>query len=153
MFATARRGHASIAKCLRLPSTSSTSFNLALLWKTNHFATRLASAPASSAFHTASQWRQEAAVQAREYQQNNYAGNGDGESMRKSPQAQAQYGPVTKFAELGERNMVCQTVVNRITRDMNLVTMTEVQSLTINETLKGIDVYARYHTPSTCCLN
>ena len=50
------------------------------------------------------------------------------------------YGPVTKFHELSERGMVCPTVVDTITRGMGLETMTQVQSLTINETLKGIDV-------------
>ena len=51
-----------------------------------------------------------------------------------------QHGPVTKFKDLATRNMVCKTVVDTITRDMGLETMTQVQSLTINETLKGIDV-------------
>lgn len=51
-----------------------------------------------------------------------------------------QHGPVTKFEDLGTRNMVCKTLVDTITRDMGLETMTQVQSLTINETLKGIDV-------------
>lgn len=50
------------------------------------------------------------------------------------------YGPVTRFNELSERGMVCNTVVETITQGMGLDTMTEVQSLTINETLKGIDV-------------
>ena len=48
--------------------------------------------------------------------------------------------PVTTFKELSERGMVCDTVVNTITQRMGLETMTQVQSLTINETLKGIDV-------------
>lgn len=50
------------------------------------------------------------------------------------------YGPVTKFKELAERGMVCDTIVRTITKDMGLETMTQVQSLTINETLKGVDV-------------
>lgn len=37
--------------------------------------------------------------------------------------------------------MVCPTVVNTLTQEMGLETMTQVQSLTINETLKGGDVY------------
>lgn len=53
------------------------------------------------------------------------------------------HGPVTKFRELGERKMVCPTVVRTLTEDMGLETMTQVQSLTINETLKGSDVYVR----------
>jgi len=49
-------------------------------------------------------------------------------------------GPVLRFKELAERNMVCQTVIDTITKTMGLETMTQVQSLTINETLKGVDV-------------
>ena len=47
---------------------------------------------------------------------------------------------VTKFQELAERKMVSETVIQTITQNMKLETMTQVQSLTINETLKGIDV-------------
>lgn len=54
-----------------------------------------------------------------------------------------QHGPVTKFRQLGERKMVCDTVVKTLVEDMKLETMTQVQSLTINETLKGGDVYVR----------
>ena len=53
--------------------------------------------------------------------------------------ATAQYGPATKFAELAERNLVSEKIVRTLTEDMGLVTMTQVQSLTINETLKGVD--------------
>ena len=53
-------------------------------------------------------------------------------------------GYVTKFHELADRNMVCGTVVNTITQGMQLETMTLVQSMTINETLQGVDVYV-YH--------
>ena len=49
--------------------------------------------------------------------------------------------PVTRFAELHERNLVCRTVVRTLTSEMGLDTMTEVQSKTISETLKGLDVY------------
>lgn len=50
-------------------------------------------------------------------------------------------GLVTKFQELADRNMVCGTVIKTLTEDMKMETMTQVQSMTINETLKGIDVY------------
>ena len=50
-------------------------------------------------------------------------------------------GLVTKFQELADRKMVSPTVVKTITQEMKLETMTQVQSMTINETLKGIDVY------------
>lgn len=47
---------------------------------------------------------------------------------------------VTKFQQLADLNMVSPVVVKTLTADMGLETMTQVQSLTINETLKGIDV-------------
>ncbi|MCJ1398000.1 hypothetical protein MMC11_001196 [Xylographa trunciseda] len=54
--------------------------------------------------------------------------------------------PVTKFQELADRKMVSARVVQTLTQDMKLETMTQVQSLTINETLKGIDVLAQART-------
>ncbi|KAL8731292.1 MAG: hypothetical protein Q9166_003516 [cf. Caloplaca sp. 2 TL-2023] len=56
------------------------------------------------------------------------------------------HGPVTRFRELGERGMVCATVVKTLVEDMRLETMTQVQSMTINETLKGGDVLAQART-------
>ena len=49
-------------------------------------------------------------------------------------------GPVTKFKDLVERGMVCKTVVDTITKPMGLETMTEVQSMTIGQSLKGQDM-------------
>ncbi|MCJ1310634.1 hypothetical protein MMC25_004299 [Agyrium rufum] len=54
--------------------------------------------------------------------------------------------PATKFHELLDRGLVCQTIVDTLTRDMRLETMTLVQIQTINETLKGIDVLAQART-------
>lgn len=51
-----------------------------------------------------------------------------------------QNGPVTKFTDLAERGMVCQTIVDTITKGMGLETMTQVQSLTISKSLKGQDM-------------
>ena len=62
--------------------------------------------------------------------------------------AQIKSGPVTQFEELSERGLVCRTVVDTLTAKMGLKTMTQVQSMTINETLKGIDVYAN---PTVFC--
>lgn len=53
-----------------------------------------------------------------------------------------QNGPVTKFKDLEKRGMVCRTLVDTVTGKMGLETMTHVQTLTINESLKGIDMYA-----------
>lgn len=51
-----------------------------------------------------------------------------------------QDGPVTKFKDLEKRGMVCRTLVDTVTGKMGLDTMTHVQTLTINESLKGIDM-------------
>ncbi len=137
MLVATRRGPASIARCLRFSSTSLSS-NLARSWRTSYLITPLSSVSFFRAFNTSSAWRQEAAVRGVKTQQD---GDVDKESVEKPPQTQAQYGPVTKFVELAERNMVTKTIVTTIVRDLKLETMTHVQSLTINETLKGIDVY------------
>jgi ATP-dependent RNA helicase MSS116 len=47
---------------------------------------------------------------------------------------------ITKFDQLIEQDLVHPNVINAITGNMGLDTMTEVQSKTINETLDGIDV-------------
>ena len=51
-----------------------------------------------------------------------------------------QHGPVTRFEDLAKGGMVCQTIVDTITKKMGLETMTQVQSLTISESLKGRDM-------------
>ena len=45
-----------------------------------------------------------------------------------------------RFDELGKNGLVCDTVVSTLTKTMGLETMTPVQSMTMNETLKGDDV-------------
>ena len=47
---------------------------------------------------------------------------------------------VTRFEELSRHGLVCDTVVKTLTKTMGLETMTPVQSMTMNETLKGDDV-------------
>ncbi|KAF1349553.1 P-loop containing nucleoside triphosphate hydrolase protein [Delphinella strobiligena] len=54
-------------------------------------------------------------------------------------------GPITTFAELGSRKLVHPNVVRSL-RDMGLVTMTEVQTATINEALRGTDIIAQAKT-------
>lgn len=57
-----------------------------------------------------------------------------------STQATDQHSQVTKFKDLETRGMVCRTLVDTVTGKMGLETMTHVQTLTINESLKGIDM-------------
>jgi ATP-dependent RNA helicase MSS116 len=47
---------------------------------------------------------------------------------------------VTKFAELETRGLVDGNVIRALTVNMGLETMTEVQSATIHEALKGVDM-------------
>ncbi|KAI9710628.1 MAG: hypothetical protein M1812_007393 [Candelaria pacifica] len=61
-------------------------------------------------------------------------------------QQQTQQGPITRFQELADRGLVNATVVETITSTMRIETMTQVQSMTINETLKGADVLAQAKT-------
>ncbi len=51
-----------------------------------------------------------------------------------------QQGRITTFQELADQDLVDEKLILPITRDMNITTMTDVQSLTINETLTGVDV-------------
>lgn len=56
-----------------------------------------------------------------------------------SPEATSA-GPITKFHELEDRNLIHKSIVKTITKDMGLETMTEVQSATINQALQGTDM-------------
>lgn len=48
---------------------------------------------------------------------------------------------VTEFDDLAKQGLVSPKITNRITKFMKITTMTDVQSMTINETLQGDDVY------------
>ncbi|KAF7195916.1 ATP-dependent RNA helicase, mitochondrial [Pseudocercospora fuligena] len=54
--------------------------------------------------------------------------------------------PLTKFADLGSSGVLHDNVVRTLTKEMGLETMTEVQTKTINEALKGQDVIAQAKT-------
>ena len=55
-------------------------------------------------------------------------------------------GAITRFDELGSKNILHPNVVRALTQDMRLETMTEVQSRTINEALRGDDTIAQAKT-------
>lgn len=50
-------------------------------------------------------------------------------------------GRLTEFADLASHGLVDKKIIDQITRFMKIKTMTDVQSMTINETLQGDDVY------------
>lgn len=96
-------------------------------------------------FGTSTKWRQFAAA-ATAHEDEAIQSEVEQTLSRNEPPSNAQtkrptnYGPVTHFKELAERGMVSETVIDTITRQMGLETMTHVQTLTINEILKGQDV-------------
>ena len=143
MLNAVRRGPASIARKLLSPSTSRICLEPNLRHITNPRTSQLHFATSVRTFHSTLQWRQRAALREAEEEIEDEI---EDEVHSQRPPSDAQVdeattlGPVTKFKELSERGMVCDTVVNTITQKMGLETMTQVQSLTINETLKGIDV-------------
>ncbi|KFY42829.1 hypothetical protein V494_02219 [Pseudogymnoascus sp. VKM F-4513 (FW-928)] len=53
---------------------------------------------------------------------------------------------ITKFQDLADKGHVHPAIINEITQTMGHETMTDVQSLTIAETLKGTDVIAQART-------
>ncbi len=94
---------------------------------------------------TSPQWRRSAAAGAA-YREDPVEGEVAQENYDEKPLSNGQtdqtarQGPVTKFIDLAEQGLVCRTVVDTLIRDMGLETMTQVQSLTLNESLKGTDV-------------
>ncbi|KZF25154.1 DEAD-domain-containing protein [Xylona heveae TC161] len=53
---------------------------------------------------------------------------------------------ITEFQQLGDDGLVHDKVVRTITQNMGLSTMTEVQSMTLSEIIKGTDVLAQART-------
>jgi ATP-dependent RNA helicase MSS116 len=83
--------------------------------------------------HQSTRWRQYAATQ--EIEDQAVLPQSD-EAMAKD--AAPSY--ITKFADLSKQSLVHDNVIKAITRNMGLETMTEVQSATINQALKGTDM-------------
>lgn len=52
---------------------------------------------------------------------------------------------ITKFQDLADKGLVHPAIIKEITETMGHETMTDVQTLTIAETLKGTDVYAPHN--------
>ena len=90
--------------------------------------------------HSSTTWRRQAATAEAEIEEEDELLADKGQAAQRVDKRPAASGAITHFAELKDRGLVCATVVDTLTKDMGLTTMTEVQSRTINETLKGIDV-------------
>lgn len=146
MLNIVRRGPASIAKSsiasLKFPKFPNLDTSRTLL----HPTARRCSVHNLRALHTSLQWRQESSLGATSTEDKTFEGHASQDTKSPDTKLSSQikrttsHGPLTKFAELAERNLVCDTIVNTIVKSLGLETMTEVQSLTINEILKGPDV-------------
>ena len=155
MLTALRRGSTSIARPLLSASTSPARIRSLRADRACQITPSFARPPASvRSFVASSTWYQRAS-EAIALEEEEVEAELEQEVHAPKPPSHAQIdravenGPVTKFQELGDRNMVCKTVVDTLTRDMGMETMTQVQSLTINESLKGIDMYVGFHVPSS----
>ena len=146
MWNIARRGPSSFARSLSSLSICSRCSRPSHTRDLQPCLSRILSPRTAKAFRSISEWgRRSIATNAaaddeaveEEIEQETFSQTPPSDSQIKQA---VQHGPVTKFKELAERGMVCQTVVDTITKGMGLETMTQVQSLTINKSLKGQDM-------------
>ncbi|KAJ4359668.1 uncharacterized protein N0V89_000224 [Didymosphaeria variabile] len=128
MFSALRRCPASLARSIPTTALPSRVLRASLPLSTGpvRIATLRIPAIRTAAFHQSARW-QEVAAEAAEEQS-------------------TQNGPVTQFADLATRGLVHPNLVNMLTRQMKLETMTDVQTRTINEALSGVDVIAQAKT-------
>ena len=141
MLSTARRGPTSIARSIRLPSTAPRAFDPFYYHRAFSKSAQIQPLATVRAFNATTPFYQQAAARAQVVERELEDDFNSQQSTKdKQIREAVHHGPVTRFAELLERGMVCDSVVKTITEDMGLETMTQVQSMTINETLKGIDV-------------
>jgi ATP-dependent RNA helicase MSS116 len=127
MFNACRRGPASITRVFRattstarIPSTRPSSLSLS-------FQTPARPALEARWLHVSSQFKNQAAA----------VRHSDEDRVGKAP---PQFREINKFQQLIEHDMVHPNVVEEITRGMGHHTMTEVQTLTINQGLQGTDM-------------
>lgn len=140
MLSAVRRGPASFARLL-----CSTPANTALARRVSprtslQARSTLLIAPGARHLHSTPRWQRYA------YAEADIEDDVEEElQVRRNPPAkqaaqETKLGAITKFQELVDQNLVDEKLIRPITRDMGITTMTQVQSLTINETLKGVDV-------------
>lgn len=122
MFGAVRRCPATLSRSLAAISTRTLRTPLTYtpgLLRIPLQSSRLANA-AISGFHHSAKWQQAVAQEAE--------------------QSAPQHELITEFKDLATRGLVHPNLINTITKQMRLKTMTDVQSRTINEALSGVDV-------------
>ena len=143
---SAKRGFASAMfnRCF-ICSTVSTSCRALPLAYSRVLKARSQKTPPNRLFTSLPHWKQQAAPAPLSYAEADEEEIKDQADSPEPPSGlergiKAHHGPITKFEELSQRGLVSKPVVDRIVRDMGLTTMTQVQSLTIEELLGGRDV-------------
>ncbi|KAF1956974.1 DEAD-domain-containing protein [Byssothecium circinans] len=128
MFSALRRCPAPLSRNLSSAALSSRVLRVPQITAALRYSTPRVPLVATQAFHQSAQWRQVAAAEAAQQQQD------------------VNDAPVIQFKDLALRGLVHPNIVNTITDKMNINTMTDVQSRTINEALSGVDVIAQAKT-------
>ena len=145
MLSAARRGPSSVARSLTSLSKCYRFGRPDYTRSIQRRLPRLICSTITRPFGSSPQWRISAAARAVAEDEDIEEDTEQGVYSQKPPSGAQikraeQHGPVTRFEDLAKRGMVCQTVVDTITKKMGLETMTQVQSLTISESLKGQDM-------------
>jgi ATP-dependent RNA helicase MSS116 len=130
MLSALRRCSASIPRSLVVAS-STTSSARAAASRTSVFTAKCFRPVALRTLHQSVKWQQ---------YQNATAERQVDEEDDHTPTPPSGEELITKFADLETKGLIDRNVIQAITRNMGLETMTEVQSATINEALKGNDV-------------
>lgn len=120
MFGALRTCPATLARSVSTAAISSSALRVSSFRATSALripSSRIVNAT-TAGFHHSAKWQQIAAQQAETEQE----------------------GPITEFDELAKRGLVHPNLINTITRQMRLTTMTDVQTRTINEALYGTDM-------------
>jgi ATP-dependent RNA helicase MSS116 len=123
MFGALRRCPARFSRSLSTAAISSSSLRVSSFRATSALripSSRIANAT-TAGFHHSAKWQQIAAAAA-------------------AAETEGSDGLITEFSELASRGLVHPSIINTITRQMKITTMTDVQTRTINEALSGVDV-------------
>ncbi|KAF2800683.1 DEAD-domain-containing protein [Melanomma pulvis-pyrius CBS 109.77] len=131
MFSALRRCPTTLSRALSSAAFSSTVLRAPVYQSSSALRNSTSRAPrvAIAAFHQSTKWQQHATAEAAEVEQQ-----------------PAHDGPATEFKELATRGLVHPNLINTITKQMRLTSMTDVQTRTINEALSGVDIIAQART-------
>jgi ATP-dependent RNA helicase MSS116 len=124
MFNAMRRCPTSVSRLLSAPSLAPRTVQLSLS-QVPIAARRIVPRAVTvrvATFHDSAAWRQVAAAKE--------ASTGEDVAQE----------PITKFADLAKRGLVHPNIINVVTKNMKLETMTDVQTASINEALSGVDM-------------